>query len=352
MACLSWAGCLSEIDLAAPATDSTNIAIRGALVAGADPYVAVRITRLSNFRDLEIPEPVNGAAVVLSDQDAHQLSLPMVEAGLYRLALPADSSRDLQVQTGNSYLLTVTAPDGNVYQSTAEFLPAVPIPTAIEETRLSRQVLNEVGNVVEQEFIRFLINTPLENPEQPGRARLRWTFTGTYRFRESNVSSPFPPTARICYFTDPLDLDRVIAYNGEESSRSELTNFLLLEEPYNYRFSEGFYLTVSQQALSDGAYKYWTDIGKAVDISGTFFESPPGKIRGNIRNINDETEEVFGYFYATQEAILRYHVPPAADRVRPYCPAVVTNSADAPSLCLNCLAKPGSTTIKPDFWED
>lgn len=348
---LCFSGCLSEITLEVPEENSSSIAIRGALRAGETTVVSIQITRISNFNASDIPEPVVGASVVLIDEFNRRLDIPMVDNGIYELLIP-DNTYELEVKTGNAYQLSVATPNGKTYLSTFEPLNAVPDPIEIKQARTSRDILNEVGNIESQEFVRFLLTTPLLAPNSGGRSYLKWDFVGTYRFLESTLASPFPPNTKTCYIFEELNLENTVVFNGAESNQEVLTDFFLLEEPFDFRFSDGFYLTTLQQSLSEGAYQYWENIGKIIELSGNFFEAPPGKINGNFQNVEDAAEEVFGYFYATEEKTIRYFLPPPENRPTPYCPNSVSNADSAPAACLDCLLRPGSTLIKPDFWEE
>lgn len=349
---LSLGSCLDEVLLEAPRQDQSGIAIRAELKRiDPEPYISVSISRLSDFVFSEIPEPVLDASVVLIDDEGIGLDIPMREPGKYELTIP-DSTYALEVKPGRRYRLSVATREGRNYLSSSEILNPVPEPTAVGLTTIKRAVLNDVGNIVDQEFYRFLLTTPLIAPGQTERSLLKWTFLGTYKFTETTKEVPMPPDSRTCFFFEDLNLDQVVVFNGAESRSEVLTDFLLLEEERNYRFTEGFYLTLFQQSLSEGAYSYWEKAGRLAALSGNFFDAPPGKVVGNFHNPDDPEEEVFGYFYATEEVIFRYYVDPGENRVRPFCPSLAKpEDVTVNYLCWNCLAHPRSTLEKPAFWE-
>ncbi|MCB0630588.1 MAG: DUF4249 family protein, partial [Lewinella sp.] len=330
---------------------SQTIAIRGALVASDTARVSIWITRLTNFVRFEIPEKIAGATVWLADELGNRLDIPMQEPGLYALK-DINRTNNFRVEPGKSYRLYVFTPDGKRYRSSVETLFPVPVPTAVKQELGRRKVADESGDLVDQEFLRFLFSTPLVHPDYQGKAFLKWQLQGCYRFRGANFTRPFPPNVRTCYFFDDLRRDEVVVYNGAENSADTLRDYFLLEEPFNYRFSGGFYLSIFQQSLSESAYCYWKNVGAVVDQSGDFFDAPPGRITGNFQNISDEAEVVYGYFYVTQETVFRYYIPPVLDRVAPYCPTTISDPNFIPAICSDCLIQPGSTLEKPDFWMD
>ncbi|MEZ4989549.1 MAG: DUF4249 family protein [Saprospiraceae bacterium] len=344
-------GCLSEIFLEVPPGNSEALAIRGWVKDAEMPEVAARITKVSDFKVSDTPVPVNNATVSLWDGKGNVLDIPFEEDGLYRLLIPGND-RPLQILPGSAYHLVVKLPDGRQYESATETLWPVPEPRNMEYQIIKRIVKNEVGNLEMGEFLQFLINTPLLYTADGRRSFLKWDFQGVYRFTETNLTVPYPNT-RTCYFSEALNLEQVSVYDGNANSSDQLLRYLLMEEPLDYRFYDGFYLTTRQQSLSEGAYEYWQSLGEIVNRTGNFFESPPGKLKGNFRNVEQEAEEVFGYFYATQERIIRQYVPPLPERVNAFCPlSAHPDDETVLPLCLDCQSRAGSTLIKPVYWEE
>lgn len=346
---LGLGGCLSEISLDVPETNSQSIAIRGRLVYSDTIFVSVKITNVSDFTADDIPKPILGAVVELTDENGQRISLPMREEGIYEQGITQDDP-SFSVKPGMKYQLSVRTQEGKLYLSAPELLLEGPRPSGIRQDTIRREIINAFGNKENQVYLQFLITTPLNTPEHNEKAMLKWNFTGTYRFTESNLTFPFPNT-RICYFTDVLDLENVVVFNGRESGQEVLTDFLILEEELNHRFSDGFYLTSVQESLSEGAFRYWESTSRVVNLTGNFFEAPPGKIKGNFYNPEDPEEEVFGYFYATQTDTFRLYVPPGDDPIRQFCPLeAAPNDPGVHPICYDCNSRYGSTLIKPDFW--
>lgn len=350
-ALLLVAGCLSEIDLEVPEAADTSIAIRGRLNVGEMPRVSIRITDLAGFNASSIPQPVSGASVVLIDEFDRGVDVPMVRPGIYELDLSTGTS-GVEVRPGRAYRLSVSTAAGENFVSDFETLYPAPEPAELRYISTRRDVLNEVNNIVNREFVRFLLTTPVVAAGSNDRSYLKWEFTGTYKFPESVVASPFPPGARTCYITERLQLEDVVTFDGSRIDGNVLRDFFILEEPFDYRFSNGFYLTVRQQSLSERAFRYWQEVGKVVDLSGNFFETPPGKVKGNFQNVDEPEKEVFGFFYAYSETIVRLYVDPGNEPPMPFCPLTTASISSVDTTCLNCLLRSGSTLIRPAFWEE
>lgn len=344
--------CLKEITLEVPERDSGGIAIRGALIKAEQPYILVKITNVTNFKASDIPQPVVGATVILANDKGEKVVLAMRKDGEYFLDLSLQMGK-LELIAGNAYQVIVTTPAGQTYQSSWETLNPVPEPNFITQVSETRTILNEVGNTVDQEFLRFFITTPILNPENGSGVYLKWDFSGVYRVTESTIDVPLPPVVKTCYIEEVLNLENVVVFNGQERRTEVLEDFFLLEEPYNYRFYEGYYLTVRQQSLSEGAFRYWDQIGEVVNRNGNFFESPAGKVKGNFHNTANEREEVFGYFYVSEETTLRYRVQPGQDRIFPLCPSLIQpDESGVNYLCFDCLDHPNGSLEKPAYWVD
>lgn len=328
--------CLREIELSVPEANLKSVAIRGFIQAGDTAKVEVKITYISNYKAFELPKAIPNAVVTVLDETGGQLLVPMRSNGDYEIILREE--HDFRIEPGKSYRLSVVTPEGKRYQSTMEVLQSVPKPEKVTQLSEIRTLFNSAGNSYEQEYLQFQINTSLSSPGNPGGTFLKWSFSGTYKLSGG----------KICYIDEPLNLENVVIFNGRASRQNELTDFYLLEEPYDYRFYEGYYLTVRQQSLSEEAYHYWEQIGRVVNRTGGIFEAPAGKVQGNIYNMDDESEEVFGYFYATEEAIIRYKVSPGISYLRHLCFQV---GPPANPYCGNCLAHPRSSLDKPDYWE-
>lgn len=343
----SSVGCLSEIDIDIPSDTGDNIVIVSKLSMAERSSIEVRISGLSSFSESDVPITINNAVVSLMDANGNSEIVPPKGDGRYE-----SNIFRVPIEDGQLYQLIVEV-NGNRYESDLEKLNAVPKAIKIEHDEVVRAELNDSGNIVDKRYVRFFIDTPLTSSGSDDKVYLKWDFLGVYKYVETTVDSPFPPVTKTCYIDQLLNLDKIAIYNGPESREQILEKEFLLEEEINHRFSRGFYLTAYQQTLSEGAFEYWEQIKTITDLSGNFFEDPPGKIFGNFKNVNDPNEEVFGYFYATQTDTVRSFVSTNDYPVNPICPAIGLPSDESiSSTCFDCLRTQNSTTAKPSYWEE
>lgn len=343
-----FSGCLSELEFDLPEQATRNIAIVANLnKSSSGSAIVVDIKRVAVYGGFNQEDPINNAQVSLLDEAGNSVDVPWLSGGYYYSNISG-----LTVETGMRYQLNVEV-DGKQYESTFERLHPVPEADKIEHSAIGRNELNDFGNIVENRYIQFFINTPLIPEGSSEKVYLKWDFVGVYRYIETMLPGPFAPQANVCYITRQLGLDEVAIFNGPESREETLENNFLLEEPLDHRFSRGFYLNVSQQSMSQGAYEYWDQLKKITDLSGNFFEDPPGKISSNLRNITDPDEEVFGNFRVTQTKIVRVKVETSDYLISPICPQVGDPSDETiRKSCFDCLSESNSTLEKPIYWED
>ena len=126
---------------------------------------------------------------------------------------------------------------------------------------------------------------------------------------------------------------------------------MLYDIPISPILSEGYYLRVFQQSVTDDAFEYWSQVNQVASRTGSLFEAPAGRVKSNITNVNDPEEETFGYFYATEEREIRVFVEPSlAGNPSITCPGALNQGGGAPSNCCNCLTVANSTTERPSWW--
>lgn len=341
----AW-GCIDEIDLGDTGGGAGKMVIQGQLIKGCPSSIRVRVSRTADFAGRSLPDPVTDAAVFVLNKAGNQLLVPEVEEGIYQLEI-SDDNPDMSVETGEDYMITVATSEGSRYQSAMERLNTVPKADSVSIMMIEREELGGEGERELKQIMQFFINTSLETNESQQRALLRWTFESIFRVDETFVPGPGPGPAT-CFVSRGLNLDKVVVFNGNEGNTDRLDNFLFVEDEVDVRFGLGYLLIINQHSLSRGAYQYWDQVSQAVALSGGLFEATPGKIVGNMFSISNKNEEVFGYFYASEEQIItRFVTPDEAGRPEDFCSSSLFS---AEQVCLHCELIPFSTKEIPDFW--
>jgi len=144
--------------------------------------------------------------------------------------------------------------------------------------------------------------------------------------------------------------------------------------------SRTYSINVQQRAISQEEYEYWNLIKKTTENLGGLFDPLPSQVIGNVRNDDDPSEQVLGYFsggFVQEKRIFVRNVdlPPDLRGADPYDFACELKSVpyDQPELagptdvfistagvppvawvlgtpnCSDCNSLGGSTA-KPDYW--
>lgn len=344
---LSLPGCLDEVDLEGSGDGAGKMVIQGQLIKGSPSHILVQVSRSLDFRSRELPPPVTKAVVYLIDSQGNELLVPEVDPGQYKTEI-VEGEGPLLVETGQQYRISVTTSENSRYVSTMETLWGVPEPDSVSIQLVDREELEFDDNKVVNSYVQFLIHTPLVPGDQEERTLLRWTFEAVYQVTEVFVPGP-GPGPQTCYVSRSLGLEKAVVFNGNESNSDRLDHYMLVEDQAEVRFGLGYLIRVKQQSLSRNAYRYWNQVNQTVSLSGGLFESAPGTIVGNISNELDPAEQVYGYFYTSNESeITRFVRPSEVGYPGSYCDSDQNATEDA---CFDCTLFPFSTKEQPDGWE-
>lgn len=343
--------CQEVIDFEPPETIKEAIFIEGKLTKGNPSFVQVKIGQVFNFTGN--PSLFLANFVELIDALGNTLSLNIKEHGIFTLEIPEDHPT-FKVSYGAAYKIRLQLKNGATYESAYDTLYSVPEPTDLSISKISKNVINSDEKEETQEILTFNISTPLKTIQGNRKAHLLWELESVFKQSDSPEGLPFQPcpgNSRIpktCYLSiNPVANYKVL--NTEELSGNSITNFTIYEadNTNTFVFSEGYYLTVYQQSISNAAYQYWAQANQLTNPNGSIFDIPSGKIITNFTNEDDPKDEVFGFFFATESALCRIYVAPEqAGNPRSHCPPVGGHSV----LCDNCLCWQNSTIEKPEWW--
>ena len=66
-------------------------------------------------------------------------------------------------------------------------------------------------------------------------------------------------------------------------------------------------LSISLRMTRD-AIEYWRKVNILANQVGSIFDTPPAEINGNIKNLNNQDEKVYGYFQTVNETYHRIYI--------------------------------------------
>ena len=343
---LIWS-CIDTIDLELPSNAAGRIVLEGYVYQTPDHYAF----RASARKTVQILDEL---VFALDDSE-----LTMVFNGMEVFSLENNVELLIDIDQFHSdfggspdesiFRLRALTSDGRILESTEQRVLLPAIGSSLEVGLDSRLILNDAGNIIDKEFVELFINSPLVNLRSQ-RVSYLWEVSGVYRYPELTwTDSPFwLPT--ICYIPVRPLLNAVNVVSSADVSSEELVRFKINEIEADFKFHSAFYYTVVLKAINAAAAEYWKEVGESIKRDGTLFDTPPGKIRTNLRNINDASDDqILGYFYAAGVDTLRYlAMPDATGFQRHQCNPL--DSMDVP--CCDCLAGFRNSSIeKPHYWD-
>ena len=284
-------GCAEPIDVEVMETASILV-VDASLTNGAGPHT----TRLSFTFPLDESDemPVSGATVWIESAGAERIELSEVEPGTYQ----TDSSFSATV--GESYSLHILW-EGRQLMSDMEVL--IP-PTEIDEI-YARYI--QIPSELDGAFpfgIQFFLDATGPDGEE---GFFRYEYEEAYEVRASFPSQlEWVPEQRVLIPREPPGLS--ICYQEADSkelllgSSSGLTGNKILEYPIRFvpetemALTSRYAIRIKQFSIANRTFQFYRDLQENNESAGSFFDSQKGTSFGNIRDVNDPTFPVLGYF--------------------------------------------------------
>ncbi|MEO0339151.1 MAG: DUF4249 family protein [Bacteroidota bacterium] len=338
--------CLDPIDLDLPSGASDAVVLQGKLTYGNPSIFQLNIRRIFAF-NAENTSGVNASRVTLKNNQGQNLNIDRIGDGVYIVALDPNDP-DFEINFENTYSIEVQLFNGEIYASSPERLIAVPQMDSISfaKTTIQTPDPDNEGETNPVDFVEFSINTPLTVPGTNERSRLRWDMERTYKITERPA---FGQIRKTCYITNAQGIFQPVSFDATDQDLDYLSSLALVNDVATFPFIEGYYSTVYQESLSEGAFTYFSQIESSITREGDMFEAPAGRIFTNLFNINDESDPIYGYFYVTQRDTIRQYVSP--DFLMNYDTLCLRMfDMDVPDVCVDCLTEGGSEAVAPSWW--
>jgi len=213
------------------------------------------------------------------------------------------------------------------YESTFESLSPVPPIIDLSYEVFMKNVVNAIDEFTPRRFARYRVTTPLTIGTNGEKTRLRWSIL---QLNPPVTGNGTLISGRCLSFENP-DFSHLEILDGNKVADDtiRLPVYETLIQPF---FSETYYLAVYQESLSQSAYNYWKELKTNVERDGTQFQPAVGVIRSNFRNVADEKEPVFGYFYVSAQdtMLIKACLEEAAFEVSPF-PSSICDLPNGPT---------------------
>jgi hypothetical protein len=325
----------------------------------------VELRRTQNTKQTANPTLERNATVSAEAETGQTFAFKQTSPGVY--LLPPN-----QYNKATKYRLRIKTASGKEYLS--DYVTVSTTPPIDSVTYKVDSFLNSAV---------FMVNT--HDPANKTNF-YRWKFEETWEYRAAYQSAlevvkkqivSRKNDVNLCWRTTKstnIVLGSTIKLNKDVIQNLPIFSVPIITNKLYIKYS----VLVKQYALSQLAFEYWTSLAKTTETTGGLFDPQPSQVTGNIKNISDPKELVFGYFSAGTVATTRLTITPNLGAY-PTCPApdtldVVCNprserqcaleSGDlliqfageasqyvlgaAPS-CTDCTTQ-GGTTVRPSFW--
>lgn len=333
---LTAGACVDEISFETD-RDGGQIVVDGGIYDRPGPYTLhLGLTTEANV----VPIPLDNAIVRLFDENGNYEYYRKTGSGKY--SLPGET---VTGRRGGTYRLEIQLPDGSVYGSIPETIPHINgFPGA----------LLRIGTVPEQsasgrirDVPAIFVNTNTIVPQTDEPLYLKWSVESVYAFIENEPSHPLAPPPDVCYVyqtRNPQTIS-IISSKDLESNLIEGKELSVtrIDQPYQYYIRHVF--LVHLHSITERRYQYWNHVDQMINQTGTIFDVPPATVRGNIINLNDDSDTALGYF----EAAALNSSP--AFVTRGNLPISISNPCPAMgAVCNNCLLLENSTLERPIYF--
>ena len=277
--------------------ESQNVLVINGFISDMDGPHQVEISRSTPFNNPHFV-PVSGCVVAVEDETGQMVEYIEISPGIYETNLEPGF-----LQVGKSYALYASTPEGKEYRSDYETMLAC---APIDRIYYEEEQQGTANPDVSLKGIQFY--TDVKGTSETA-SNYRWQLEETWEY-----TAP--------YLADFIWYGKgVLPYNSDSTYECHITTEvkglfsassrylsvnLLNRHPLHYvsnktpRLKIRYSVLVDQHSLSNEAFDYWDKMESQTSEGGGLYDSQPSSAIGNIYNVNDPTEEVMGYFYATQ----------------------------------------------------
>lgn len=347
-------------------SDEGYLVVDGFLNLSMDTSV-IALRHSQNVNAGGIPNIETRARLKVETEKGESYAFTEMPGGKYFLAPQS-------LSVNNKYRLDILTQDGRHYQSA--FVQAVATPE-----------IDSIGAKVDgvRNAMVFSVNTH----DNSGKTRFyRWTFEETYEYNAPLYSAlevigkPENPEiisrrqdVNTCWRTTVST--NIMLGSTIKLSRDEIKDLpISIVDISTRKLLVRYSVLVKQFGLTREEFEYWTDLSKTTQTTGSLFDPLPSQVTGNIKNIKDNKELVFGYFSAATATTKRIFVSPRLGRpdvcLTDTLPATACGDPEkecaletsnllagylddstvlaASPYCLDCRLQ-GGTIIKPSFWK-
>lgn len=290
----AFIGCKDEVVLESGSYEQIMV-VDGFITNESGPYkINLSLTAPINS-DNNIP--LEGYVVTLFESTGEFEVLTESEPGVY-----VTSHDGIQGVIGNEYGISIISPEGTEYRSDFQKLM---IPVGIESLYAEIDTAISTNYPFQIPGYQFYIDSKKAANQE---SYFLWSIEETYEYDsdyafyyyindigEKITRHSYIEKRRTCWKTKAVDR----LFTGTTSSLSESE---IRHQPLHFvgtdtkKLYKRYSIILSQYTISEEAYSYWRKIENLLEEDNFLYVTQPYNITGNVKNVNNPQEQVFGYF--------------------------------------------------------
>ncbi|WP_113925095.1 DUF4249 domain-containing protein [Cognataquiflexum aquatile] len=372
LALLFLSGCRDPFEPEVTDQDISLLVVEGFIETGGEGSEII-LSRTNPIRSNQNFLPESGASVFLKSENGEEWVFQEAQAGVYTVSASFDQ--------GLKYQLGINLRNGQQYLSE----PMTPIVTP---------EIEELGYLRDEAGVEIFVSTKGNEEAQ----YFLWDYEEDWIFRPGVRSQFFfnPATKDVEFRKADQKIDlcwksnlfpKIILQNASRFQDNTILQRELVRIPLeSEKLMQRYSINVRQRAINQETYDFWEILRKNSDDIGGIFSPLPSLIRGNMKSLDPNGNNVIGmvsmgkstskriyidvedvapwpYFIQEYEfckldqdtvLVADYEREFASGSRLPVIPVVVVTTTigfrAATRQCTDCTLR--GTNIKPDFWED
>ncbi|WP_299708988.1 DUF4249 domain-containing protein [uncultured Pontibacter sp.] len=200
---------------------------------------------------------------------------------------------------GHTYMLNVAV--GNQLYQSEPVIMKEPIAIDSIQFEIGEQTFAFPGEREKQLLPGYNVLVDYNDPAGE-KNFLRWSFTTQYEVRTQPqdyihpfTGMPAPKNCCMqCFLEEKLEQLKVIDDRLTNGKKVLHQNVLFM--PFEKYLGVKNKLTVYQHSITEDSYNFFRILEQQKIATGTVFDPPPAEVKGNMFNVNNENEQVIGFF--------------------------------------------------------
>jgi hypothetical protein len=268
-------------------SNSNYLVVEGIINSSSTDSTFIKLSRTVPLNNVTSIKPEGGAQLSV-ETDAGTTTYPLKELK----AVGTYASAPLNLNKNAKYRLSITTADRKTYLS--DFV-------AVKET----PVIDSLGYATPANGLQLYVNA---HDVTNSTRYYRYEYVETWQFISAYSASFIASGTDIIPRTQSQRVDVCWGNNISSdvilASTANLTQDVLFQTPITIvpavseKLGIEYSILVKQYALTKEAFDFWQNLKKNTESLGSIFDAQPSTVNGNIHNVNDAKEPVFGFISA------------------------------------------------------